>query len=223
MSATDPFNTELPQLSSDAGELPETLRNIKSVLVELRDRLEAAEETLAANVGANVGMMVPFGTATARTGYLYCDGAEVSRETYADLFAVIGVAFGAGNGITTFNLPDMRGRTARGWTDGSGRDWQIERLLGSYQEDSLQDFSGSFRIRPNENNGSAGLEVITEPTGPFDFVNTGQAIPGGHSIDLTNVTGTTWRRVDMDISTVARVNQYETTTKNCAVAWHIKY
>jgi microcystin-dependent protein len=43
-------------------------------------------------------------------GWLRCAGAAVSRTTYADLFAVIGTAFGAGDGSTTFNLPDCRGR-----------------------------------------------------------------------------------------------------------------
>jgi microcystin-dependent protein len=42
--------------------------------------------------------------------HLWCDGAEVSRTTYADLFAVIGTAFGIGDGTTTFNLPDMQDR-----------------------------------------------------------------------------------------------------------------
>jgi len=44
------------------------------------------------------------------TGYLYEDGSAVSRTTYADLFAVIGTTYGAGNGSTTFNIPDSRGR-----------------------------------------------------------------------------------------------------------------
>jgi microcystin-dependent protein len=46
--------------------------------------------------------------------WLACDGAAVSRTTYADLFAAIGTAFGVGNGTTTFNLPDARGRSPVG-------------------------------------------------------------------------------------------------------------
>lgn len=45
---------------------------------------------------------------TAPDGYLVCNGAEISRETYADLFAAIGTTFGTGDGATTFNLPDLR-------------------------------------------------------------------------------------------------------------------
>jgi hypothetical protein len=57
--------------------------------------------------GTPVGGFIPFGGAAAPTGWLLCNGAPVSRVTYANLFAVLGVAFGAGDGSTTFNLPNM--------------------------------------------------------------------------------------------------------------------
>jgi microcystin-dependent protein len=56
------------------------------------------------------GIIAPYGGTTAPTGWLLCDGTAVDRTTYATLFAVIGTTYGAGNGSTTFNLPDMRGR-----------------------------------------------------------------------------------------------------------------
>lgn len=60
------------------------------------------------------GIVVPYGGSTAPTGWLMCYGQAVSRSTYANLFAVIGTTFGAGNGSTTFNVPDLRGRMAIG-------------------------------------------------------------------------------------------------------------
>lgn len=54
------------------------------------------------------GAIIMYGAVTAPAGWLVCDGAAVSRVTYAALFAVIGTAFGAGDGTTTFNVPDMR-------------------------------------------------------------------------------------------------------------------
>ena len=54
--------------------------------------------------------------------YLECNGAAVSRSTYAALFAVITTTYGAGNGSTTFNLPDLRGEFVRGWDHGRGVD-----------------------------------------------------------------------------------------------------
>jgi len=56
------------------------------------------------------GGMMMWGTASAPTGYLLCNGSAVSRSTYSALFAVIGTAFGSGDGSTTFNLPDFRDR-----------------------------------------------------------------------------------------------------------------
>ena len=56
------------------------------------------------------GALLMWGTATAPTGYLLCNGSAVSRSTYAALFAVVGTTFGSGDGSTTFNLPDYRNR-----------------------------------------------------------------------------------------------------------------
>ena len=63
-----------------------------------------------------------FATTTAPTGYLECDGSNVSRTTYADLFAVIGTTWGAGDGSSTFALPDLRGEFVRGWDNGRNVD-----------------------------------------------------------------------------------------------------
>lgn len=60
------------------------------------------------------GAFVPFGGASAPSGWLLCDGSAVSRATYADLFTAISTAFGVGDGSTTFNLPDFRGRAVAG-------------------------------------------------------------------------------------------------------------
>lgn len=66
------------------------------------------------------GTITAFGGSAAPTGYLACDGAAVSRTTYAALFAVIGETWGVGDGVTTFNVPDLRGRTVIGTGTGAG-------------------------------------------------------------------------------------------------------
>jgi len=55
-------------------------------------------------------------------GFLPCNGAAISRTTYATLFARIGTTWGIGDGGTTFNVPDLRGEFVRGWDDGRGVD-----------------------------------------------------------------------------------------------------
>lgn len=64
--------------------------------------------------GVNTGLIVPWSAASTPTGFLDCDGAAVSRTTYAALFAVISTTYGVGDGSTTFNLPDLTDRTIVG-------------------------------------------------------------------------------------------------------------
>lgn len=76
--------------------------------------------SLASATQANpVGTVLPFAGSVAPNGYLLCDGSPVSRTTYANLLAAIGTAYGGGDGTTTFNLPDMRGRVPVGKNTGT--------------------------------------------------------------------------------------------------------
>jgi microcystin-dependent protein len=63
---------------------------------------------------AQTGEIKMWPTGTAPTGYLLCDGSQISRTTYAALFALIGTTFGVGDGSTTFNLPNYLNRFAVG-------------------------------------------------------------------------------------------------------------
>lgn len=69
---------------------------------------------------APTGSIVLFAVNIPPTGWLNCDGSAVSRTTYSALFAVLGITYGTGDGSTTFNLPDLRGRTAIGVGQGTG-------------------------------------------------------------------------------------------------------
>lgn len=62
-----------------------------------------------------IGGITMYGGSTAPSGYLICDGSEVSRTTYSNLFNVIGTTYGAGDGNTTFNLPNLKGRIPVGF------------------------------------------------------------------------------------------------------------
>lgn len=69
-----------------------------------------------------IGEVIMWAGSTAPYGYLICNGSQVSRTTYAALFAIVGTSFGQGNGTTTFHIPDLRGRFVRGVSDISGVD-----------------------------------------------------------------------------------------------------
>lgn len=96
------------------------------------------------------GAVLPFARSAAPTGWLKANGALVSRSTYSRLFSAIGTAFGAGDGSTTFALPDLRGEFLRGWDDGRGVD--SGRVFGSAQ-------SGQF---PSHTHG--GVPLMTGDT-----------------------------------------------------------
>lgn len=66
------------------------------------------------------GTVAAYVAATAPAGWLLCDGSPVSRTTYSTLFGVVGTAYGAGDGSTTFNLPDLRGRVGVGFAASGG-------------------------------------------------------------------------------------------------------
>jgi microcystin-dependent protein len=87
------------------------------------------------NGGTPAGAVMTFAMSTAPSGWLKCNGAAVSRTTYAKLFAAIGTTYGNGDGSTTFNLPELRGEFVRGWDDGRAVD--SGRTLGSTQSDEV--------------------------------------------------------------------------------------
>ncbi len=90
-------------------------------------------------------------------GWFICDGRALSRVDYADLFAIIGTAFGYGNGSTTFNIPDLRGHFLRGVSGSSNRDpdknsrdplktgGNSGNKVGSYQGDQFKSHSHAIR------------------------------------------------------------------------------
>lgn len=81
------------------------------------------------------GMIVAHAGKTVPDGFLLCNGAAVSRKTYAKLFEAIGELWGSGDGSTTFNLPDSDGRVLQGATDAS--------KVGKYLEAGLPNITGS--------------------------------------------------------------------------------
>lgn len=90
--------------------------------------------------GIPTGIITPYGGSTPPTGWLLCQGQAVSRDEYADLFNVIGTAYGAGDGTATFNVPDLRETVPVGsGTRGSGVATHDTYSVGTFKDDQLQD------------------------------------------------------------------------------------
>lgn len=112
-------------------------------------------------VAAPPGIVLPFAFSAPPTGWLECDGSAIARNSYADLFAAIGVVFGNGDGTTTFNLPDLRGEFLRGWDHGRGVD--SGRQFGSAQADEIK--SHSHKV-PDSVGASNGDGIGFDSLGP---------------------------------------------------------
>lgn len=126
------------------------------------------------------GQVAFFARASAPTGWLKANGAEVSRTTYAALFDVIGTTFGAGDGSTTFKLPDMRGEFPRGWDDGRGVD--SGRAFGSAQDTSTQ-----AHVHPQTSRFTASYAAANG----FAYTNGGGTVENGtvSTQGMTSVSG----------------------------------
>lgn len=83
-----------------------------------------------------IGSITAYGKETAPTNWLICDGSAVSRTSYADLFAVIGTKYGEGDGNTTFNLPNLKGRVPVG-LDGNDTDFNTIGKTGGEKNHTL--------------------------------------------------------------------------------------
>ena len=143
-----------------------------------------ANGTLATATTPGIQTLIPIGNITMwsstggiPTNYLFCEGAAISRTTYGNLFSVIGTIYGAGDGSTTFNLPDFRGLFPRGFDAGRGID--PGRNFGSFQDMAIQSHSHFISIQ-NESLAGGGSTLPCNR-------------PGGIQINTNSVGGTETR------------------------------
>lgn len=113
------------------------------------------------------GLIFPYAGSTAPAGFLLCDGSAVSRTTYADLFALIGTTYGAGDGSTTFNVPDLRGSV----------------IVGAGQRIRTMTFDGASAVDPS-------TDQITVTSN--DWLHTGQAVALTGASLPTGLSATTY-------------------------------
>ena len=106
------------------------------------------------NIGINpTGGIIPFAGQNAPTGYLMCNGQEVSRTEYSYLFDIIGTTYGEGDGSTTFNVPDLRDKFTQG---ASGTN-----TVGTVKEAGLPNITGNLSNTTWLYIGSTGTGAFT--------------------------------------------------------------
>jgi microcystin-dependent protein len=123
----DQFCDAVPSANADFCTRFTKFLNVTQLLCDLFSWMLNSDGSLTNEFKAEVaqfttptGAYMYFATLNVGDGWLYCDGREVSRSTYANLFAAVGTVFGAGDGTTTFNIPDGRGRSMIGSGTGGG-------------------------------------------------------------------------------------------------------
>lgn len=129
------------------GNMPGDAVNRSQLDKAVNDNASALKEVMNALI--KVGDIKASTIAENHDNWLLCDGSEVSRSDYADLFTVIGDKFGEGNGVTTFNVPDYRGRFLRGQGGNSAAD------IYTAQEESLPDHTHNITVS-NQGNPDGG-------------------------------------------------------------------
>lgn len=122
------------------------------------------DEKVSASTVVPAGAVMFFGVKSIPDGWLLCNGANVSRTTYANLFAAIGTNFGSGNGSTTFTLPNLSGRFIEGTTSTGS--------VGNTYSAGLPNITGSHN----------GTPWINQASGAFSIGGI-STIPNGNSTD----------------------------------------
>ena len=119
------------------------------------------------------GSVIPFAGATAPVGWLLCFGQNVSRVTYASLFAVIGTQYGSGDGATTFGIPDLRGRAPFGKDDmGGSAANRITLGVSLIQGNTLGAAGGSEHAQSHTHQSNNGLGFVMRGTTLYQTAKT---------------------------------------------------
>ena len=125
--------------------------------------------------GVNTGLIVPWSDVTVPSGFLECAGADVSRSTYSDLFAVVGTTYGAGDGSTTFTLPDLQDKVVLGRSPGKA----LASTGGANTVASAGNISGTIG---NTTLSTAQLAAHFHPHGTGTAVTYGRDGAGGMTV-----------------------------------------
>lgn len=146
---------------------------------------------------------------TAPPGYLKANGATISRSAYNNLFSALGTTFGAGDGSTTFTLPDMRGEFPRGWDDGRGVD--SGRAFGAAQAEMINQHKHWISSMAVDDRNITGTGTNTQEYGLVSDA-------GSYSADDANKTTGRFTRNDPGFG-----SNNETRPRNIALLACIKY
>lgn len=129
---------------------------------------------IADGVFAPLGSILDYAGSSAPTGWLFANGAAVSRSTYSALFSLIGTTYGVGDGSTTFNVPDLRGRVSAG-VDNMGGVSAASRLTSASTGFGATASLGATGGTQSHTLTTTQIPAHTHAMGTFVVVNSGAA------------------------------------------------
>ena len=135
--------------------------------------------------GVPAGTVLAYASSTVPTGFLECNGANISRSTYAQLYSALGTTWGSGDGSSTFGLPDLRGEFIRGWDNSRGID--SGRSFATSQSDQNESHTHSV-TDPNHSHTQRGLALSGGSGSVAITLGSGQSYQIGYSGQQSTVT-----------------------------------
>ena len=178
-------NTDIPSINSKIEAILSAIETLKEAIAQRR---------------LPAGVLLPFaGLQSRQPQYtLFCDGSEVSRTTYADLFNTIGTTFGAGDGSTTFNLPDLI-TTADELDSGNFIRYGDWSKLGNKLIDAIRNITASFRSEC-WGSSSSPTTAVGNPTGAFKGEDNRKTLYGTFANQAKDFYG--YYKLDFDASNI---------------------
>jgi microcystin-dependent protein len=204
-SSTDVSNKPTLGLLSSKDNL--SASDVPSITSAKVSDFTAAVQAINAVSGTSevIGAIKMYAGASAPTGYLFCKGQAVSRSTYSALFAVIGIAYGSGDGSTTFNLPDTQGIFVRGAGSQNIAGIDYSGTLAAKQNDQFQSHIHSpnlFKDYSFTNGSSATVKTGDSGAGNTSLMKT--LGPESDAVDNPTRTGKETRPANISLNYIIK-------------------
>lgn len=186
--------------------LPAIPASTQPVSIDVSGNMSAQPITLSQlatalqNALTPAGAILAYGGTSAPAGFLMCDGSAVDRTTYASLFTAIGVAYGSGDGATTFNVPYAYGQFLRGVDHGRGLDPDAGARTASASGGNSGDNVGSFQSSAFQSH----AHNYTSPTGAAAFAAGGSGNAPSTSATAVNGGSSETRPVNLYVNYIIK-------------------
>lgn len=184
-TATDVISEADDHLRLVKAAIKATFPNISGAVNSTHTELNLLDGLASTDIVMPSGSIIVYAGSSAPTGYLFCDGSAISRSTYATLFGIISTTYGVGDGSSTFNLPDIRGRVVAGKEASASL---LTSALGGLDGNTIGNTGGNQAITLTA--AQSGVPAHTHTLTMDAHTHTFTGSPHNHTYDKTGTYGT---------------------------------